>query len=450
MINKIINQLEQKNIAILGFGKEGQSTYEFIRKYKKELPLTILDQKEDLKNDPSLQADRNLRLIVGEDYLKDLERYDCIIKTPGISLKDIKIENIQSKITSQIELLLEVKKENVIGITGTKGKSTTTSIIYNLIKKQNPNVVLVGNIGTPVLSVLESCDENTIFVMEISSHQLEFLKVSPHIGIILNLFEDHLDHAGSVEHYHNIKLNMFRNQTKEDLMIYCSDNETLNKLIKQQDFKSKPYTVNMKNIEPSDVYLKEGNIYYKEKEIYRTSYPRKLLGNHNLENIVVALLVGTLIGLNNDKMKETIKEFEPLDYRLQKIAEQNNVEYYVDTLATIPEATIKSIETLKKVNTLIFGGMDRGINYQILIDYLAKSPIEHFICMPTTAHKISEFLPKSKVFLVNTLEEAVELAKRVTKKGSICLLSPAAPSYDQFKNYKEKGDKYKEYITKKN
>ena len=154
-----------------------------------------------------------------------------------------------------------------------------------------------------------------------------------------------------------------------------------------------------------------------------------------------------ILKLKQEIVLLAIKNFESLPYRLEKVAEKKKVSYYVDVLATIPEATINSIETLKNVNTLIFGGLDRGINYQTLIDYLQKSTIENLICMPTTGHKIANQLYKKKIFLVNTLEEAVNIAKKVTKENMICLLSPAASSYEQFKNYKEKADKFIELIS---
>lgn len=446
MINKIIAKLENKSIVILGFGKEGESTYHFIRKHMGQIPLTIRDQNDKIKDRDDLKSDPNVTIITGENYLENLEEYDWIIKTPGISLKDISINTIKGKITSQIELLLEVAKERCIGITGTKGKSTTSSLIYEIIKCQKSNVVLVGNIGTPILDILEECDDNTIFVIEMSSHQLEFLKLSPHIGIVLNLFEDHLDHAGSVKHYHDIKMKMFENQTQKDFMIYCSDNENLNNLIKSRKFQSVAYSVNMKNTETADVYKKEDKIFFGEKEIYKDKDPRNIIGEHNLENIMVALLVNELLGLSNKLARKAVSAFKPLDYRLQKVGTVNQVEYYMDTLATIPEATIASIEALKNVNTLIFGGMDRGISYKEFIHYLKKCKIEHLICMPITGHNIGKKLTKENVYFVEDLEEAVKVAKEITKKNTICLLSPAASSYDKFKNYQEKGDKYKEYV----
>ena len=166
MINKIIEKLSQySNIAILGFGREGKTTYEFIRKYNKDIKLTIIDKAENIKeNTPELAQDPNLSFVMGPTYLDNLEQYDLIIKSPGISLLNIDTTNLKDKLTSQLELVLEVNKKNIIGITGTKGKSTTASLIYKIIKDQNDNVILAGNIGIPILAELEHCNDETILV----------------------------------------------------------------------------------------------------------------------------------------------------------------------------------------------------------------------------------------------------------------------------------------------
>ncbi len=447
MIEQIVNKLKGKNLAILGMGREGKSTYQFIRTYLKEQTLTILDKNPVV--DDVLTKDDHLSLITGAAYLDSLEDYDLIIKTPGISLKDRSISSIKDKIISQMELFLEVNRKNVIGITGTKGKSTTSSLIYEMIKDQNKNCILAGNIGIPIVDVLKDCDSETLFVLEMSSHQLEYLKVSPHIGLILNLFEDHLDHAGSVEHYHTIKLNMFKFQTEEDFRIYSSSNETLALKVAQNRYLSQAYSIDLVH-STGTVYRKEKAIYFRDKKIYDTTLKRNLLGHHNLENIVFALTVIELLHLDLERAIRVANQFTTLAYRLESLGTFDDVTYYMSMLSTIPEATINDIEALENVNTLIFGGMDRGISYDQLIDYLKKSSIEHFICMPTTGHKIATYLPKEKVFLVETLKEAVEVAKKVTKKNTLCLLSPAASSYEQFKNYEEKGDRFREYVIQLN
>lgn len=442
MKNEIISNFEGKSIAILGFGKEGRSTYQFIRRFFKDIDITILD-KENIVNDEVFLGDNHVK-FVSKNYFENLDKYDIVMKSPGVSLKDIDTSNVN--ISSQIEMVIECFKDKVIGITGTKGKSTTTSLIYNILKENGKDAVLAGNIGIPVFDVLDNVNGDTYIVLEISSHQLEFLKISPHIGVVLNLFEDHLDHAGSIIHYHDIKMNMFKYQNSEDYMIYCSDNDTLRKLVLKNDYKGHKYDVSLS----SDAYvcLKNGKVYCDKQEVFDSSIKRNLLGIHNFENIMVAFLVSRLLKLDDNITLKAISNFQALDYRLQYIGSVKNVKYYVDTLATIPSATIEAIEAIGDVNTLIFGGMDRGISYKGFSDYLKKTNIEHFICMPTTGHAIGKYLPIDRVYFVDSLKEACDLALEVTKEGTSCVLSPAAASYEQFKNYAEKGDKFKEYILK--
>lgn len=445
MIDRIIEKLQGKNLAILGFGREGKATYNFIREYLKDQELVIIDR-NDVSSDEALVGDDKVRVVSGDSYLDNLQKYDLVIKTPGISLKNIDISNVN--ITSEIELLLEVARDRIIGVTGTKGKSTTSSLIYNILKENGKKVILAGNIGIPVFAMLDDVDDETLFVLEMSSHQLEFLKVSPHIGVVLNLFEDHLDHAGSVEHYHDIKMNMFRYQNSDDCMVYCQDNENLRNKIEENNFTSKKYSVDMHS-NKAMVYLSDKNIYFGDDIVFDENIKRNLLGKHNLENIMVAYTVSRILNLNDEKTFKAISEFKALEYRLELVGEINNVKYYIDTLATIPSATHESIEALGDVNTLIFGGMDRGISYDGFAEYLDSTSIEHFICMPTTGYVIGKKIASDKTYFVDTLEEACILAKKITRENTSCLLSPAAASYEQFKNYAEKGDKFREYIVEK-
>ena len=453
MIQQIINKLSQySNIAILGFGREGKTTYEFIRKYNKDIKLTIIDKAENiLDNNPELKNDPNLSFVMGPTYLEGLEQYDLIIKSPGVSLLNVDTTNLKDKLTSQLELVLEVNKKNIIGITGTKGKSTTSSLLYKIIKDQNDNVILAGNIGIPILAELENCNEDTILVVEMSSHQLEYLQVSPHISVILNLFEDHLDHSGTINHYHENKLQIFKHQTEEDYMIYCSDNKALLDYINNFPYQAHQFAVSKDN-QSAACFQSADYVMLNNEQVYNTKDERKLLGEHNLINIMVCLTISKILKLDMKEATKSIATFEPLEYRLQNIGTINDVTYYTDTLATIPEATIASINTLPNTNTLIFGGMDRGINYDKLIEYLKTCHVTNFICMPTTGHDIGHAIGEiegKNFYYVETLEEAVNLAKQVTKPGTACLLSPAASSYAYFKNYADKGDQFKAFVYKK-
>jgi len=451
MYRKIIDKLENNKLAILGFGKEGKSTYSFIRKYLPKKKLTIIDIK-DVSNDEIFIGDSEIEFVYGDDYLDNLVIYDYIIKAPGVSLKDIKDIEIKRKVTSQLELLLEVNRDNVIGVTGTKGKSTTVSLLYEVLKKQGKDVYLLGNIGVPVLDNIELYKEDTILIVEMSSHQLEFIEVSPHIGIILNLFQDHLDHAGDLEHYHDNKMRMFKFQNNNDIAIYCDDNDYLHNRIVNGCYDGILYDVRFDDTIGGEhsVRIKDKSIYLNEEVLY-TDDNRNLLGEHNLKNIMFVMTVAKLKGLDLSIAKKTICSFKGLKYRMECIGTYDDITYYNDTIATIPEATISAIEALKDVDTLIFGGMDRHIDYKEFISYLKKSTISNLVCMPTTGFNIGIVLKNEcdkNIFFVNTLEEAYEVSKRKTSKGKICLLSPAAASYEFFKNFEEKGKAFEEIVKK--
>lgn len=445
MIQQLIAKLAHKNLLILGFGLEGQSTYRFLRQHLPGQPLTIADQ-NDLSSHPLLQNDQNLTLISGPNYLQNLANYDLILKSPGTSFKDLDYSSFQDKITSQLELILEIDRENIIGITGTKGKSTTSSLIYAILQANGCDSRLLGNIGTPIFDEIEHISADTLLVLEMSSHQLEFIKTSPHIGAILNLFEDHLDAAGSVEHYHWSKLNLFRHMTANDLAIYCADNPALQNRLAHEDFRAQLISVSIDDHIPANVELRDDQVYCHETPLYNSADQRHLVGQHNLENIMVALAIAHFLGLDPKISQTAVNNFQPLEHRLEKVATINGITYYNDVIATIPAATINAVQSLKNVNTLIFGGLDRGIDYQGFINFLNRSDIEHFICMPSTGHIIGKQLDPAHTHFVDTLEEAVALANKITKPDTICLLSPAAASYEFYKNFQEKGHAYKQLV----
>lgn len=441
MINDLVKYLKGKKIIILGFGREGKSTYKLIRKYLKEQTIYIADQKE--KTD-FLENDKNAVYIGGEVYLKNLEEYDLIIKTPGISFVGIDTSKYIYKIKSQLELLLEFFNVFTIGVTGTKGKSTTSSLIYTILKEQNIKTMLLGNIGTPAFDYIDKIDEETVLVLEMSSHQLEYMNLCPNIAILLNIYPEHLDHYASFEEYAQAKCNIFKNQKGADYFIYNLDNEILQKLVKSP--KAKAYGVSLK--ENGDICIKNNYVYFKEKPIYNIKSPRKLLGEYNLNNIMFALGVSQILKLDLDKTIRTIQNFEPLHHRLEFVGKYNDISYYDNSIGTIPMATMEAVKVLKNVDTLIIGGMDRGLDYTEFIEFLNKSNITNVICMPKTGHDIARKLKKEKVYIVETMEEAVKIAKKVTSKGKSCLLSPAAASYGFFKNFEEKGNIYQELVRK--
>ncbi len=439
MYNNIIERFKYKNIAILGFGKEGKSTYNFLRKHLPTQPLTILDGNEKLlENNDYLNDDKNITLVLGKDYLNNLTEYDYIFKSPGVKIPAETFNIIKDNITSQIGIALEIFRDNIIGITGTKGKSTTSSLIYQVLKEQNIDCLLLGNVGNPIFDYIDDIKEDTKLVIEMSSYQLETAKHSPHISIIINLYEDHLNYHGSLEEYHYSKLNIFKYQKENDIALYTSSNDNINKYLSTNKYLSKIIDIE------KEFEIINDDIIYRNIKIYNKNAERILVGEHNLINILFVIKVALLLNLDMNQTIKTINSFKPLEHRMEYVGEFNGIKYYNDTIATIPEATISCLKALKVIDTIIFGGMDRGINYEPLINYFNESNIENFICMPETGYKLSSNIKRGNIYKVETLDEAVDVAKKVTKTA--CLLSPAAPSYNAFKNFEEKGNYYKKLI----
>jgi len=451
MQNLIIEKLKNKNIAILGFGKEGKSTYNYIRKHLPNQSITILDGNEKLlENNSELKNDSNLAFVLGNTYLDNLNSYDYIIKAPGVVLKDLDISSFENKITSQMGLVLDFTDAFMIGITGTKGKSTTANLIYKVLKDQGKDVILTGNMGYPILDYIDDAQENTIFITEFSSYQLEFIKKSPKISIIVNLFEEHLDHHGTLENYYNSKLNIFKYQSVDDYAIYFKDNATLSNYVENNNYPGNLIKVTFNDSAKENYYCDGKYVYNNGMKIYDLSDERNLVGMHNVNNIMFTLTITRLLNLNLPNAIKSINEFEGLKHRLELVGTYKDITFYDDTIATIPEACLSAIKSIGNIDTLIFGGMDRGIDYSDFASNLLQTSVTNFICLPDTGIKIAKELKALKtsqnIYEVEELEDAVKLAYEVTEKGKGCLLSPAAPSYNKYKNFEEKGDAYVKFV----
>ena len=432
MIEKILNILNNyENILILGFGREWKTSYNFVRKHFPDKKLTILDENQIWEIN-----DENTEIFIEKITVDRLRQFDLIVKTPGISFKWMDTDWLN--ITSQLELLLEVDRKNVIAITGTKGKSTTTTLLYQVIKNQKENTFLLWNIWVPIFEQIENFDENSTLVIECSSHQLQYIKTSPHIAILLNLYPEHLDHYNNLQEYYDSKLNIFKYQTEWDFAIV---DEQVIKASLCKGCAEQSEAVGWKIWTPS-IPLHKGDSMV---EIYNVNEKRNLLWEHNLRNIMNIFVVCDILWLDFEKAKKVIAEFQPLEHRMELVWTFGWVTYYNDSIATIPASTINSLKSIPNVNTLILWWMDRWIDYSKLIDFVNSSNVENVICLPKTGHDLLPEITK-KTYKVDNLPEAVKIAKEVTEKWTVCLLSPAASSYTFFKNFEERGRMFKELV----
>lgn len=431
MLSLLKSLTENKSVAILGFGREGRSTYKTLVKSGTNADITILDKFdfEDKKDFP-------VSIITGENYMDNLSRFDLIFKSPGVV---IPTDVPREKITSQTEIFLKKYKNQVVGITGTKGKSTTTTLIHHILKEKRGNAILVGNIGIPAFDRLTDIDENSIIVYELSCHQLEFTEVSPHIAILLNLFPEHLDHYGTIEKYYNAKRNIYLHQDKNDMLFVMRRYQP--KGIKSQ-------IISVSDMDADITFSREALTFKGEKTpIKRSEF--SLIGDHNLYNISVAYGVCRTLGVSSDDIISAVKTYKSLPHRLEVFLEKDGVRYIDDSISTACETTIQGVMALGDVGVLILGGMDRGIDYAPLIEFLRTKKVPSVICMYDSGKRIfneAKEIEGTNLVLVSDLKEACDMAKSLVKSGSSCLLSPASASYGNFKNFEERGEKFKEYI----
>ena len=447
---------EHKTIAILGFGREGHSTYTLFRKIFPEKQITIIDKNEDIRNDVNLAGDKFLDFITGEDCTKSINNFDVAIKSPGIPSNTLPDDLDRVHITSQTDIFLQCYGRQCIGITGTKGKSTTSSLVFHILKNAGHHCLLVGNIGTPPFDCLEEIRPETTIVLELSSHQLEYISHAPHIAVLLNLFQEHLDHYHSYQDYQLAKLNIAKYQLEEDFFIYNQDNETLNSLINNvNELKSESLAFSLKADTNAALRIKDSKVEFnyggKSVQLYDASAGQPLQGNHNLYNIMAAAAACYLRNVGIEEIGDGIRTFIGLEHRIEFVGDYGGIRWYNDSIATIPEACIEAVKTLKAVDTLILGGFDRMIDYSILYPFLSNSGIKNIIFVGEAGKRMkAEFRNYGngdlQFYEVLDYEEVVSVAARATEKGKICLLSPAAASYGMFKNFEERGMVFKKNV----
>ena len=406
---KIEELKNYKKILILGYGKEGQATERFLRKFVPLTELGIADKKDSA------------------NYLDEQEKYDLIIRSPGIPKK-----LITRPYTTASNIFLANIDNVVIGVTGTKGKSTTVSLIYSILKEAGKKAFLIGNIGKPMLDeMLKPIGKEDIFVCEFSSYQLDDIKYSPHISVVLDLFPEHMNYHGDVQNYYNAKKNIIAQVAADDYFIYNP---------KFTDLKSWADNSHCKNI-PF-----EQNILIRDEDI-------PLIGNHNKENIKATITVAHLLDIDNNTIVKAIKEFKPLPHRLELIGKFKEIIFYDDAISTTPQSTILAIESLKNVGTIFLGGTDRGYNFNKMVEVIIEYKIPNIVLFPESGDVISKIIKSKKaeylhIFNTKSMEEAVKFAYEHTPKNKICLLSNASPSYSLWKNFEEKGDLFRSFVKK--
>ncbi len=450
MIEKIEPWIKGKRVLLLGFGREGQSTYHVLKQLGSYATLAVADQRA-----PAALPEEGMVWLDGPEYQKQLDEYDVVFKSPGIVLER-PFCTYRCQIISQTEVFFQLFRDQIIGITGTKGKSTITTLIYHLLKQAGMDTLLAGNIGIPAFDHLEEITPHTKIVFELSCHQLEYMTVSPHVGVLVNIHEEHLDHYGTMENYVEAKHHIFLNQKPWDTLI-CNvqclpePGTCVSRLItaafgaEQQEGDPLP-RADLLVLQEKDKTV----IRFDGKEYRIPVEAIRLLGQHNYFDIGIAYGVCRLFGMEEDTFSRGLVSYEPLPHRLQLVGVRDGVKYYDDSISTICDTTIQALRTLTDADTVLIGGMDRGIDYSELIEFLSECPVPHIILMEATGKRIYQeiyryypkFRNRARLILASHLEDAVRRASQLTRPGHSCLLSPAAASYGIFKNFEERGEAF--------
>jgi len=472
LVDLIRARFGDKTIVLLGFGREGQSTYSLLRKVFPGKMITIADMSVEVRGNPLLRNDRDIQFITGPEYLMKLAGFDVIFRSPGIPVWQM-IDNARevsgdhdtsgegtlisrAKITSQTELFLECYSGQVIGVTGTKGKSTTSSLIHHIFRTAGREVLLAGNIGNPVFHLAGLITPQTTIVVELSSHQLEFLRSGPHIAVLLNFYQEHLDAYESYEAYRLAKINITKYQQTGDHIVFNEDDPQVTKMLTPFLPDRLGYPFSLQDQPVKGGFIRDGNVCFtdgkKVTTVWKIHQDRFLRGEHNLRNIMAAVNVAVICGIETEMIEDGIATFKGLKHRLEYVGEFAGIHFYDDSISTIPEACIEAIRALPDVDTLVAGGFDRGIDYSGLAEFLAGSQVRNLIFVGAAGKRIMEHLamkqhPGKRIFQVSRFDDFAAIAFRETRPGCTCLLSPAAASYDEFRNFEERGKRFRELIN---
>ena len=449
--------LSEKNILLVGLAKTGVSTLKFLNKQNAKIKVHDMKKEEDLKEIlDSLKELDNIEYILGKE-VSDINEIDLVVVSPGVPLDTDLFNRIREKgvkVIGDIELAyLFSNTSNIVGITGTNGKTTTTSLVGEIMKKINDDTHIVGNIGNPIMEIIEKTSSNTCLVAELSSFQLESISdFRPSISVVLNLTPDHLNRHKTMENYRDAKANIFKNQESDDITVLNYDDEVVRDLSTKTNgnvvfFSRKEYLENgvcLDNV-GNIVINKDG-----KSQILLHKSEVSLPGAHNLENILAAVSIFSTMNCDLNIVIESLKTFGGVEHRQEFVKTVNEVHFVNDSKATNPDSTIKAVESYTNPVVLIAGGMDKGGDFYELIDVINKSTVKAMVLLGETSMKIEkqanekEF--KGLIIRTHSMKDALYAAKKIAKKGDTVLLSPACASWDMYPNFEARGLDFKNNI----
>jgi UDP-N-acetylmuramoylalanine--D-glutamate ligase len=442
--------LHGKRVLVVGLGKSGVASALFLKAHGASVTVSDTKSGDDLRNEIPVLLDHGITVETGGHGDRTFRGQDLIVVSPGVPVDApplVQARALGEAVIGEIELAAQFLPGPIIAITGSNGKTTTTTLTGEIITAAGFPTLVGGNIGTPAISLAERAQDDTVIVLEVSSFQLETIRMfRPKVAVVLNVTPDHLDRHRTFEAYVDAKARMFENQQGEDFAVLNEDDPTCVTMAART--RAQVFWFSRQKEVQQGTWVRDGNIVFRDgagqREIMQVS-EIPLKGAHNLENALAAICVGALMGCAPEKIRQAVHDFTAVEHRLEFVATLSGVDYYNDSKATNVDATIKALESFPANIHLILGGKDKGSDYTVLNDLL-RERVKHVYTIGAAAAKIESQIKGVEVVHAETLENAIRKANSVAQPGDVVLLAPACASFDQFKNYEHRGRVFKEIV----
>jgi UDP-N-acetylmuramoylalanine--D-glutamate ligase len=453
-------ELKDKSVLVVGLGRSGVASALFLKAQGARVTVSDTKSGDELRNEIPTLLDHGITVETGGHGERTFRGQDLIVVSPGVPIDApalVQARALGEEVIGEIELAAQFLPGPMVAITGSNGKTTTTTLAGEILTAGGFPTLIGGNIGTPAISLVEQAKSETVIVLEVSSFQLETIRVfRPKVAVVLNVTPDHLDRHKTFEAYADAKARMFENQRSDDFAVLNADDPTC--VVMAQRTKAQVFWFSRQKQVSQGAWVRDGNILFRDGDGQAKNGQREIMpvseiplkGVHNLENVLAAACAGALMGCEAKKIRQAVHDFKAVEHRLEFVATIGGVDYYNDSKATNVDATIKALESFPANIHLILGGKDKGSDYTVLNELLQKR-VKRVYTIGAAAEKIESQIASSKsvsfeVVPAETLENAIRKAHAVAVPGDVVLLAPACASFDQFENYEHRGQVFKEIV----
>jgi len=442
--------LANKRVLVVGLGKSGVASALFLQAHGAKVTVSDSKPQDQLGEEIPVLLDHGIAVETGGHGERTFRGQDLIVVSPGVPVDSpplVQARALGEPVIGEIELASQFLPKNLVAITGSNGKTTTTTLAGEIIAAGGFSAAVGGNIGTPAISLVEQATPETVVVLEVSSFQLETIQTfRPKVAVVLNITPDHLDRHRTLEAYTNAKARIFENQQAQDFAVLNADDAASAGLASRTQ--AQVFWISRKKEVKQGAYVRDGRIFFRDPkgqhEIMQTS-EIPLKGSHNVENVLAAICVGAVMGCDAVSIAKAVLNFKAVEHRLEYVATIRGVEYYNDSKATNVDATIKALESFPANVHLILGGKDKDSDYTQLNDLLQQR-VKRVYTICAAAEKIESQIKGVEVDHSETLETALRRASAIAAAGDVVLLAPACASFDQFQNYEHRGRVFKEVV----